>query len=150
MKWVLFLLGVSLGACHGPSLRPGESAPGPVQIRHVVATDPPVISWEGGEAAWVEVRHARGRLMWRVVAGGGPRGTDPVRSPLAYGAAGRPAGVQPPDNAGTQSVAGPEPLGPAVRYTVTVDRCVRGGPQVRPCVIRGAFVTSNTIPMGGG
>lgn len=134
------LLCVGLVGCHGA--RPADA-----EVDHLVATDPPVISWAPPEARSVEVHHApSGRVMWRVHAGGGLRGVDPVRSPLTYGEAARPAGVNPPDNAGTQSVVGPEPLAPAERYRVTIDRCLTDA-SPRPCELVVTFTTSNTIPM---
>ncbi len=157
MRSLLPCLNVLSVGCRGSLLNPYDDQQKPqIEVHHAVATDPPVITWTPPDAAWVEVRDKEiNRVMWRIEQGGGPRGPNPVRSPLIYGT-GIKGDINPPDNAEPKLVAGPEPLGPDRVYTVTV-HCVdqrsleSGGrfTRVRPNSYETTveFRTSNTIPM---
>jgi hypothetical protein len=151
---LLLLLLAPAGCAGGSLLNPYDRAEVPRVTVDAPPGAPPTFRWAPPDAEWVEVREAAGRVVWRVVEGGGMHGPVPVRSPLAYGA-GAPREVNPPDDAVARSVVGPEPLRPGAPYTVVVRRrdaraAASGGgfTGVRPNVYEGTATFTAPGPAG--
>lgn len=155
MRYFIFALIVFSG-CVG-SNAPYDSSQEPViEVHHLIATDPPVISWEPSDAMWVEVRlKSNGRVVWRVEESRSPHGVTQIYSPLTYGSYSDRT-INPPDNAIPRTTFGPEPLAPGVNYTVTVHRRDQAFSEIAPRDTQPRrteyeatveFTTSDTIPM---